>query len=85
MTALTKTASIAANAGMSLESTEVFLTKMIETTREAPENLGTALKTIIARFGEVKQEIDGEEIELADINRVDTALKSIGISLLDTA
>lgn len=85
MTALTKTASIAANAGMSLESTEVFLTKMIETTREAPENLGTALKTIIARFGEVKQEIDGEEIELADINRVDTALKTIGISLLDTA
>ena len=85
MTALTKTASIAANAGMSLESTEVFLTKMIETTREAPENLGTALKTIIARFGEVKQEIDGEVVELADINRVDTALKSIGISLLDTA
>lgn len=85
MTALTKTASIAANAGMSLESTEVFLTKMIETTREAPENLGTALKTIIARFGEVKQEIDGQEVELADINRVDTALKSIGISLLDTA
>ena len=85
MTALTKTASIAANAGMSLQSTEVFLTKMIETTREAPENLGTALKTIIARFGEVKEEIDGEEIELADINKVDTALKGIGISLLDTA
>lgn len=85
MTALTKTASIAANAGMSLESTEVFLTKMIETTREAPENLGTALKTIIARFGEVKQEIDGEIIEPADINKVDTALKSVGISLLDSA
>lgn len=85
MTALTKTASIAANAGMSLESTEIFLTKMIETTREAPENLGTALKTIIARFGEVKEEIDGEEIELADINRVDTALKTVGITLLDTA
>lgn len=85
MTALTKTASIAANAGMSLQSTEVFLTKMIETTREAPENLGTAMKTIIARFGEVKEEIDGEQIELADINKVDTALKSIGITLLDTA
>lgn len=85
MTALTKTASIAANAGMSLESTEIFLTKMIETTREAPENLGTALKTIIARFGEVKQEIDGEMVELADINRVDTALKSVGVSLLDSA
>ena len=84
MTALTKTASIAANAGMSLESTEIFLTKMIETTREAPENLGTALKTIIARFGEVKEEIDGEAVELADINRVDTALKTVGITLLDT-
>lgn len=85
MTALTKTASIAANAGMSLQSTEVFLTKMIETTREAPENLGTAMKTIIARFGEVKEEIDGEQVELADINKVDTALKSVGITLLDTA
>ena len=87
MTALTKTASIAANAGMSLENTEVFLTKMIETTREAPENLGTALKTIVARFGEVKNAIDenGEAIERADINKVDKALGTVGISLLDTA
>lgn len=83
--ALTKTASIAASAGMSLENTEIFLTKMIESTREAPENLGTALKTVVARFGEVKQEIDGEEIELVNINKVDTALKTVGISLLDTA
>lgn len=83
--ALTKTASIAASAGMSLENTEIFLTKMIESTREAPENLGTALKTVVARFGEVKQEIDGEEIGLVDINKVDTALKTVGISLLDTA
>lgn len=85
MTALTKTASIAANAGVSLENTEVFLTKMIETTREAPENLGTALKTIVARFGEVKQEIDGEMVETADINKVDKALKSVGMTLLDSA
>jgi len=87
MTALTKTASIAANAGVSLENTEVFLTKMIETTREAPENLGTALKTIVARFGEVKNAIDenGEAIEQADINKVDKALKTVGITLLDTS
>lgn len=43
------------------------------------------MKTIIARFGEVKQEIDGEEIELIDVNRVSTALKTVGINLLDTA
>ena len=29
---------------------------MIETTREAPENIGTAMKTIIARFQEMKKE-----------------------------
>ena len=86
MTALTKTASIAANAGVSLENTEVFLTKMIETTREAPENLGTAMKTILARFGEVKDAIDdtGESIEMMDVNKVGKALKTIGISLLDS-
>lgn len=37
--ALTRTASIANSAGMSLETTSAFLTQMIETTREAPEKL----------------------------------------------
>ena len=62
--AMTKTASIASNAGMEFETTAAFLAQIIETTQEAPETAGTALKTIIARFGEVKQQIDGEEIEL---------------------
>ena len=31
---------------------------MIETTREAPETAGTALKTIVARFSEVKELVD---------------------------
>ena len=35
--ALTKTASIAESAGMSIDTTSAFLTKMIETTREAPK------------------------------------------------
>ena len=51
--AMSKTASIANNAGMSFENTAAFLTQMIETTQEAPENIGTALKTIIARFTEL--------------------------------
>lgn len=37
--AMSKTASIAASAGMSFESTSTFLTMMIETTRQAPENI----------------------------------------------
>ena len=35
--ALTKTASLAQSAGMELETTSAFLSQMIETTREAPE------------------------------------------------
>lgn len=52
------------------------------------ENLGTALKTIIARFQEMKSNpmeilsIDGEE---ASLNKVDKALATIGISLKDAS
>lgn len=38
--AMSKTASIANNAGMSFEATSAFITNMIETTQEAPENIG---------------------------------------------
>ena len=86
--AMTKTASIAANAGASYENTAAFLTQIIETTRESSETAGTALKTIIARFNEMKvnpneiTEVDGEEV---DYNKIDSALKSVGISLKDTS
>ena len=86
--AMSNTASIAESAGMSFESTSAMLAMMIETTREAPENLGTALKTIIARFQEMKSNpteilsLDGEE---ASLNKVDKALATIGISLKDAS
>lgn len=86
MNALTKTASISGSAGTSFENTEVFLTKMIETTRESSENLGTALKTVTARFTELKSAVDEDEDgEIADFNKVDTALKNVGITLKDSA
>lgn len=84
--AMTKTASIAANAGMDIQTTSTFLTQMIEVTRESSENLGTALKTIIARFTELKEQVDVDaDGEIADFNRVDTALKAAGVSLVDSA
>lgn len=85
-TAMTKTASLAHSAGMSFEGTTAFLAQMIETTREAPENLGTAMKTIIARFQEMKKnpleivDVEGEEVSY---NKIDEALQSIGVSLKD--
>jgi TP901 family phage tail tape measure protein len=87
-TAMSKTASIAANAGSSFENMSAFLTQIIETTREAPETAGTAMKTIIARFQELKKpmseigEVDGE---IVDANGIETALKTAGIALRDTS
>jgi len=83
---MSKTASIANSAGMSFENTSAFLTQMIETTQEAPENIGTAMKTIIARFTELKNNVAGtadSEFEDLDYNKVDKALKSVGVSIKD--
>ena len=89
-TAMSKTASIAASANMEFETTAALLAQIIETTQEAPETAGTAMKTIIARFTEVKElftegQLTGEdsEGEAIDINKIDTALKTVGISLTD--
>ena len=85
--AMERTASIADSANMEFETTSAFLAQMIETTREAPENLGTAMKTIIARFQEMKTDptklVDSEGVAM-DANRVDTALKTIGVNLTNT-
>lgn len=86
-TAMTKTASIAHNANMEFETTAAFLSQIIETTRESAETAGTAMKTIVARFTELKKnpnelvEVDGEQV---DANKIETALKSVGIALRDS-
>ena len=78
-TAMTKTASIAHNANMEFETTAAFLSQIIETTRESAETAGTAMKTIVARFTELKKnpnelvEVDGEQV---DANKIETALRS---------
>ena len=85
--AMTKTASIANNAGMSIENTAALLTQMMETTREAPENIGTAMKTIIARFAEMKSLVGttftDEEGDIVNVNRVEGALRAAGVKLRD--
>ena len=89
-TAMGKTASIAASANMEFETTAALLAQIIETTQEAPETAGTAMKTIIARFTEVKELFsegmltsEDEEGEEININKIDAALRSVGISLKD--
>jgi TP901 family phage tail tape measure protein len=84
--AMSKTASIASSAGMEFETTAAFLSQIIETTRESAETAGTAMKTVVARFQELKKdpseigEVDGE---IVDANAIEKALRSVGVSLRD--
>lgn len=89
--AMSKVASIAHSTGMELETTAAFLTQIIATTREAPETAGTALKTVIARFAEVKKLISQGEVTGTDeegtevsVNKIEEALKTAGVALRDT-
>ena len=80
--ALSKVASQANLAGMSIDYTTALLTKGLETTREAPETMGTALKTIIARMrelGDYGETLEGD----TDINNVESQLAYVGIALRD--
>ena len=84
-TAMSKTASSAQAVGSSFENTTAMLAVMIEATRESPENIGSAMKSIISRYGELKENKTGidEEGETYSLNKVDTALQSVGISIHD--
>ena len=84
-TAMSKTASSAQAVGASFENTTAMMAVMIEATRESPENIGSAMKSIISRYGELKEnktgiDTEGEEYSL---NKVDTALQSVGITIHD--
>lgn len=88
--AMSKTASLAHSANMELETTAAFLTQIIETTQEAPEVAGTSLKTVISRFAEVKElrekgltSGEDDEGEVVDVNKIQTALRTVGISMED--
>ena len=85
-TAMSKTASSAQAVGSSFESTTAMMAVMIEATRQSAENIGSAMKSIISRYGEMTKNpaslVDAEGQEMS-LNRVDTALQSVGISIHD--
>lgn len=84
--AMSKTASSAEAVGASFENTTAMIALMVETTREAPQNIGSALKSLVSRFGEMTADpsklVDSEG-EAMSLNKVDKALRSVGISLQD--
>lgn len=80
---LSKFAAQANIAGLSMDYALGLLAKGLETTREAPESIGTALKTVLARMRELTDL--GKTMEDGmDVNRVETALRQVGVELMDT-
>jgi TP901 family phage tail tape measure protein len=80
--AFTKAASSARAMGMTIEQTTALLATMVEKTQEGPSELGTSLKTIMARFSKVNEET-GEFNE--ELNDVQSAIESVGIQFLNSA
>lgn len=81
--ALGKVAAQANASGVKMDSLLGFMTTALEVTQEAPENIGTAFKTIFARMSEIKDY--GKTLEdNTSANKVSKALASIGIALFDT-
>ena len=82
-TAFSKAAAQANQAGVSMDNYLAYIATMEEATREAPENIGTGLKTIFSRMQQVKEGGTTEDGD-TDVNQVETSLKSVGIALRDT-
>ena len=82
--AMSKVSPTAYSAGVSIDFMMGVIAKGIETTREAPENIGTAFKTIFARMREVTDLGKSMEDGMS-LNRVEKALLSVGVPLRDVA
>lgn len=80
-TGMSKVASAANSMGVDVDQLNAQLATIISVTRQAPESVGTALKTIYARMGDLQLgEADEEGVQLGDVS---AQLDEVGISILD--
>ena len=85
--AMSKTASSMQGVGSSFEDTSAMIATMVAVTRESANNIGSAMKSIASRYGELTKDpakLMDSEGEAMSFNKVDAALKSVGISLQTT-
>lgn len=81
--AMSKVAPSARSAGVDIDHMMGFLAKGIETTREAPQNIGTAFKTVFARMQELTD--FGKTLEDGvSVNRIEEALSEVNVQLRDS-
>lgn len=78
---LQKFAAVADTVGLSYEKAAASLATVVAETRQSPEVVGTAFKTIFARIEGLRL---GEKLEDGvDLNKYSEALKTIGVDILD--
>ena len=78
---LEKYASIASTIGLSYEYATTSLATIVAQTRQAPETVGTALKTIFARIQGLQL---GETLDDGtNLNKYSTALSKVGINIFE--
>lgn len=82
--AMSKTASSLGSVGTTFSEASAMIGTMVAVTRESATNIGSAMKSIASRYGELTknpigfQDLEGEAYSF---NKVDTALQSVGISM----
>ncbi len=81
--AMSKTASGAKIAGVSMDELLSYIATIVDVSQAAPETVGNSLKTIFARVNNVKMGSLTDE-EGGDISNVETVLKQYGITLRET-
>lgn len=81
--ALSRTASMANNAGVSLEKTAAMIATIKDVTQQSDETIGTSVKSILSRMNNIKvgKFIDDETGE--SLNDVEKVLDKVGISMRD--
>lgn len=65
---MSKVASAAATMGVSEEQLAAQLSTIISVTRQAPESIGSALRTIYARISDIKAGIDEDGATLGNFS-----------------
>jgi TP901 family phage tail tape measure protein len=83
-TALSYVSSIAKQAGLSFDQISAYITVLSSTTRQSSETIGTALKSLITRFEQVKAGVATDDMG-ENLNNVEKVLKTVNIALRDSA
>ena len=76
---MSKVASAANLMGVDADQLNAQLATIVSVTRQAPESVGTALKTIYARMGDIEAGLDGE----TSLSNYTEAMAQMGFNVLD--